>query len=248
MNTERISPQASKALQRASHSITLHTNGGEQVFPIVVTKRARCRNLIIRYQPLGSYITLTIPRHVSIKQGLDFVAQKKSWLEQHIGEITPQVMFTDGARFPVQGDELTIRHVGGRGVVERVDNEIIVPGDADFIERRVRDWVKRYAKNTLTEITLNIAARHGLSYRSITVKDTRSRWGSCTHDGHLSFSWRLIFAPADVLEYVVCHEMAHLEHMDHSAAFWAVVHDLMPNYRPAKRWLKQQGSSLYAYG
>lgn len=235
-------------LTNAGHSIELSTDTGENTFPIVVKKRSRCRNIIIRYQPLGHYISLTIPRHVGVKQGLDFVLQKKGWLEKQLRECGTPTRFDDGAQIPLLGNMHYIKHVGGRGVISIEGNHILVTGERDFTPRRVREWLKLYARNVISEIALEQSRNIGTRYKRISIKDTRSRWGSCTHLGELSFSWRLVLAPEHVLKYVVVHEIAHLKHMNHSPEFWELVVTLMPEYAASMRWLKRNGASLYSYG
>lgn len=125
---------------------------------------------------------------------------------------------------------------------------IIVPGEAEFLARRVREWLKRRAREEIVPRAEQKASEIGKRLKKISLRDTSSRWGSCSHDGNLSFSWRLIFAPAEVLDYLVCHEVAHLAHHNHGPAFWAAVRRLCPDYEKAQNWLKQHGRRLYAYG
>lgn len=227
-----------------SHSVIIN---GESL-PILIRKHAKSRRMVIRYNPAGHSVSLTLPRYVSIRQGLRFVEEKRVWIEQRILEKKAPVPFADGQTIPLLGMLYTLQHVGGRGVVRIEGDTIIVPGDSAFMARRVREFLKRVARDTIAEIAAKKAKQLGKTVSKITLRDTSSRWGSCSHDGNLSFSWRLVFAPYDILEYVTCHEVAHLKHHDHSPAFWIAVGLLYPDYEKAKQWLKINGSELYAYG
>ena len=149
---------------------------------------------------------------------------------------------------PVLGNWYRIRHVGGRGVVQLEGDEIHVPGEAAFVARRLREWLKAWLKKEIVVLAATKAKALGVQFKKIALRDTRSRWGSCSHDGNLSFSWRLIFAPREVMAYVVCHEVAHLKHLDHSDRFWAAVERLDATHLTQRQWLRTHGPSLYSYG
>jgi predicted metal-dependent hydrolase len=237
----------SKMLNNTSHTIALNTGAGAEELPIVIRKNARSRNMVIRYQPLQHHIALTLPRYVSIAQGLRFVEQKRGWIERQLKHAARPSPLQHGACIPVLGHTYRIEHVGGRGVVRVEGAELLVPGDAAFVGRRVREWLKAQLYAEVTTLAQTHAARIGKQVSKVTLRDTTSRWGSCNHKGHLSFSWRLVFAPYDVMEYVVCHEVAHLQHMDHSPAFWRTVELLQPGHERQRQWLQTQGSSLYLH-
>lgn len=130
---------------------------------------------------------------------------------------------------------------GGKGLVT-------VPGEREFMPRRVRDFLKQLAREEIEKLVAIKIPLLGKNPRKISLRDTHSRWGSCSQDGNLSFSWRIIMAPRDVLEYLVCHEMAHLLHMNHSKLFWNTVSHLCPNYKIPQVWLKTHGAKLHSYG
>jgi len=209
--------------------------------------------MVVRYQPINHSLTLTLPRYVSIKQGLTFIEEKRRWIEQQLAQKPAQICFHDGMRMEILGRRVTLKHVGGRGVVRlQADDEtseahLLVSGDAEFFARRVRDFLLRSARDEMTRLANHYAARLGVSIRKISLRDTHSLWGSCNHAGHLSFSWRLVLAPYEVLDYVVCHEVAHLVHLNHSKAYWQVVAMICPDFERHRDWLRQHGSTLYRY-
>lgn len=216
--------------------------------PIVVVRRRSSRRIVIRYQPLRRHVSLTLPRSVSIRQGLNFVQAKEAWVAQQIARHSHSIPFADGQIIPLLGKPCTLRHVGGRGTVTLQESGLLVHGQPEFMHRRVEDWLKRYAKTIIASLASQKAEAIGRRIKKITVRDTHSHWGSCSASGTLSFSWRLALAPYEVLDYVVCHEVAHLKFHNHSADFWTLVETLCPDWQRHYDWIKQNGASLYQYG
>lgn len=204
--------------------------------------------MTLRYQPLQQHLLLTLPRYVSIKQGLHFIEEKRKWIEKQIDETVQHFPFIDGQLLPVMGKQMRLRHIGGRGVITIEGDDILVTGEAEFMGRRVQDWLKRCARDHISDLARSKAQLIGKRVRQVTVRDTISRWGSCSHDGNLSFSWRLVLAPYPVLDYVVSHEVAHLQEFNHSAMFWDVVEQLSPGHIQWRNWLGENGYILYGYG
>lgn len=237
-----------KTLKTTQHTIELATGSETERLPIIIRKHPRSRSMVIRYQPLQHQICLTLPRHATIAQGLHFVEEKRSWLEKQLHDKAKHIPLTEGHRIPILGKTYTLCHVGGRGVVTAEDDRILVPGDAIFMKRRVREWLKQQVRQEIAALVSAKSQQLQRPYRKISLRDTISRWGSCSYDGNLSFSWRLAFAPRPILEYVVSHEVAHLKHHDHSPAFWMAVESLYPDHAAAREWLRTHGATLYAYG
>ena len=125
---------------------------------------------------------------------------------------------------------------------------IAVTGEPAHVARRVREFLEREARRDLAEAVIRHTAALGVPARRLTVRDTTSRWGSCSAKGCLSFSWRLILAPPFVLDYLAAHEVAHLKEMNHSHRFWRIVHGLCERTEEAERWLKRHGSELHKFG
>jgi predicted metal-dependent hydrolase len=236
----------------------------EQI-PIVIRKRKGARNLVLRYQPVKHCLTLSLPRHVSERSGVAFVEKKREWVEKQITRKPEKIPFADGQVIPVLGQEYRLVHVGGRGVVQTDDggwrtedtnlsvlrppsSVVCVPGNPEFMARRVREWLKERARQEVTARAQEKAKMLGYKISKITLRDTRSLWGSCNRKGNLTFSWRLVFAPLDVLDYVVAHEVGHLKELNHSAAFWRIVAELCPDWEQHRVWLKKHGNGLYRFG
>lgn len=230
----------SEAIRLEGHTVTIG---------VQVSKRAR--NISLRVDERSGEVELVLPRFVSRSEGMSFVQQKKKWILQQLGELPPRVPFEHGAIIPVMGCEYRIEHIeGARGTVWLDDRSrtIQVAGQAPHVSRRVTDWLKHSARAEISGRAQEAAARLRRPIRRIQIRDTRSRWGSCSEDGRLSFSWRLMLAPENVLDYVVAHETAHLVELNHSKRFWSLVDDLCPNNGPAKHWLKRHGATLHRYG
>ncbi len=213
--------------------------------PIAVTLRrsARARRISLRVSALDGRVTLTLPRGLPEREALEFARSKQAWLQGHLDGRTPEVQAIPGAEIPVEGQMLRIEAGAGKRVTP-MGGALVVPGGQPA---RLQAWLKTLARDRLATASDRYAAALGRPYGKLSLRDTRSRWGSCSSSAGLSYSWRLIMAPPEVLEYVAAHEVAHLEQMNHSPAFWALVGDLMPAYETHRRWLRQHGAELHRY-
>ncbi len=221
---------------------------GEIRLPILIKKHRTSRRLIVRYQPLQKSLSLTLPQAVSIKQGLHFINEKQQWILRQMEQYSAAGTFYDGQIIPILGQDVRLEHIGGRGFVSEGEGVLQAHGDIEFMARRVQKWLIQKARTEIILLTEIFTARLAVKAGNITLRDTSSRWGSCSHDGNLSFSWRLVFAPYEVLSYVVAHEVAHIREHNHSVKFWALVEQLHPEFKSAQIWLKKHGKSLYVYG
>jgi len=161
--------------------------------------------------------------------------------------------FTHGTVLPLRGREYRIEHRRGmRGTVwleiHAHEHLLCVAGEEAHVPRRVRDYLKREAKHDLVAASHAAARALGVRFKRVSVRDQTSRWGSCSSTGVLSYSWRLIFAPPIVLEYLAAHEVAHLIEMNHSRRFWRLVEHVCPHLDRAKAWLDAHGTDLHRYG
>lgn len=216
--------------------------------PISVTLRrsARSRKLSLRVSQLDGRVTLTLPPAVPESEGMAFLRAKESWLRGHIERCNAPVVIAIGVSVPVEGVPHEIRKGTGRAVTQQ-GGSLWVPGPEDRAAARLKGWLKTRARDRLAAASDHYATRLGRPYNRLTLRDTRSRWGSCTHDGGLMYSWRLILGHPAVLDYVAAHEVAHLRHMDHSPAFWAQVESLYGDWRTPRAWLRSHGTELHRY-
>ncbi|GEO97903.1 metal-dependent hydrolase [Methylobacterium haplocladii] len=219
---------------------------------VVLRRRPTARRLTLRVSNATGEVIMTLPTRTSLAAAQKFALSHGGWIAARLAKVPARVAFEPGASIPVRGEAHRIVHRPGRSasVVERTGGEalLVVSGEAAHVSRRVRDFLQREVRRDLAVAADVYAGRLGERPKRITVRDTRSRWGSCTASGELNFSWRLILAPPVVLDYLVAHEMAHLREMNHSARFWALTNALCPNVEEAERWLKRHGSELHRYG
>lgn len=225
---------------------------GEQSFPFTIRRDARARRMLLRVMPRDGAVVLVLPNRASLKSGQRFVAEQIDWIMARQGERPAMRPWEDGATLLLYGAPHTIRHrPASRGAVWLEGEEILVAGQREHLPRRLRDWLKRRAREEFGAAARSMAAEIGVSVRRISVRDTQSRWGSCSARGNLSFSWRLMLAPPVVARYLVAHEVSHLRHMDHGAEFWGLCAGLLggeAELRTARAWLKRHGAALHLQG
>jgi predicted metal-dependent hydrolase len=219
--------------------------------PLEFRRSARARRISLRLDQAKGRVVLTAPAAVARRHALDFLVRHEGWLKARIAQLPTALPFAHGASIPVLGVPHLIRGDSTRlrGLPSREAGVIIVPGAPEHLPRRVTDFLKTEAKREIAQRAHTKAAIIGRPVKAITLRDTRSRWGSCSGAGRLAFSWRLILAPEFVLDYVVAHEVAHLKEMNHGIRFWrlcATLTDADP--KAARAWLRRHGSGLHAYG
>jgi predicted metal-dependent hydrolase len=170
------------------------------------------------------------------------------WVSARLAALPGQVPFADGAIVPLHGADHRIRNIRGVRGAHVDSGEILIGGDPEFVARRVSDFFRSEARRSLGELVRQKAALADVVPKRMTVKDTRSRWGSCASNRNLSFSWRLVMAPPYVQDYVAAHEVAHLRHMNHGVRFWNLVRALTPHTPTAMAWLRDNGPKLLRIG
>lgn len=217
---------------------------GSPEIRVRVRRSAQARRLSLRISGLDGQVTLTLPRRVSTREGAAFVAEKADWIRQHLARQPDLVCVAHGVHLPIEGETCLVQFDQGRGI-RRGAGVIAVAGKAP--ERRLERWLRELARERLVEASDHYAAQLGRGYSRVSLRDTRSRWGSCSSAGALMYSWRLILAPREVLRYVAAHEVAHLAHMNHSGAFWNEVTRLYGAYEAPRRWLRSEGNALHRY-
>lgn len=222
---------------------------GDREIPLCIRHHPRARRLTLRIDPTGAGAIVTLPSGLKSRDGIEFAERKADWLIDRLDSLPKQVPFGDGTEMPLRGIPHRIRHrPESRGPVWLENGEIHVAGRPEHLPRRVVDWLKAEARRELTARARDKAARIDRTVGRVTVRDTKSRWGSCSANGNLSFCWRLILAPENVLDYVVAHEVAHLIERNHGPRFWNLVRELTDDTGGAKVWLRRNGDSLLRYG
>ena len=218
--------------------------------PIAVSFRrhAKARRLIMRLSRDRSGVVITLPPRVGRNEALEFAKKSSRWIIERLTVELAARPLRAGTEILIRGELRQIRHAGSRrGTITLSENAVIVAGDLAHLQRRLIDWLKVEAKRDLVKASEFYAQAMGVSFHRLSVRDQKSRWGSCTSDGTLSYSWRLVLAPPFVLDYVAAHEVAHLRHMNHGRGFWRLVLSHCSEASRAKTWLKKHGAELHAY-
>jgi len=222
--------------------------------PVSVTIRhnPRARRLIIRVHPTTGEVTVVAPSRRAIDHALDFARSEEAWIRRRLAKVPRIIELALGATILFKGEEHFVVS-GARGPAPVWTEEaggqrlIRVGGRAEHAPRRLLDFFKREARTALAAHTVELAERIGTRPARISVRDTQSRWGSCSTERALSYSWRLILAPHFVLDYVVAHEVAHMRHMHHGPRFWKLVRELAIDSDGAQAWLGLNGPLLHRY-
>ncbi|WP_417249623.1 M48 family metallopeptidase [Celeribacter sp.] len=219
---------------------------GEAPISVTLRRSKQARRLSLRVSRLDGRVTLTMPRSVREGEAIAFLREKEAWLRGHLGRTVVAQRPEIGGTIPFLGRDTEI--VSGTGRAARLEEDrLVVPGDGEMIPARILAFLKLQARTRLQVASDHYAEALGVSFGKITLRDTRSRWGSCTSEGNLMYSWRLVMAPQEVLDYVAAHEVAHLLEMNHSAAYWANVAKVCPDYRRHRDWLRTDGHSLHSW-
>lgn len=220
--------------------------------PVEVTVRLnpRARRLIVKVHPSTGEVSVVAPSRRALDHAMEFARSESTWIARRLAHVPEPVDLEPGACIPFRGEDHAIRPAA-RGPapvwVERSSRVIRISGHRDHAQRRLLDFLKREARKILEARVFHYADAIGVRPSRITVRDTASRWGSCSTTRSLSFSWRLVLAPPFVLDYVVAHEVAHLRHMNHGARFWNLVGDLIGDVEEPQAWLSKEGPLLHRY-
>ncbi|MGB0749925.1 MAG: M48 family metallopeptidase [Magnetospiraceae bacterium] len=226
-----------------------HVTLAGRAIPVRVRRNANARRLILRLDGRSGDIIVTLPPKVSEALAHDLIRDKAPWLTARLACSPIYVPFAPGAEIPILGNPHIIRHLpDARGGVWQEAGGLHVSGGLDHLPRRVTDWLRKIARAEIARRIGPFAAQLKVRPGRLSIRDTRTRWGSCAANGNLSFSWRLVMAPEPVLSYVVAHEVAHLLEHNHSPRFWAAVQRLMPDMQDHRDWLKRHGRDLHLYG
>jgi hypothetical protein len=240
--------------QRAPDPDQIEVRHGEARFAVSVRRRATARRFTLRVSNASGEIVLTLPERSDFKAAQAFAEAHGGWIAARVAKRPESVPFKAGQIIPLRGEPHRIVHWSAiRGTTKALRDPdgaavIAVSGESAHVARRVLDFLKREALKDLSISVEKHTRALGVPARRIAVRDTASRWGSCSSSGSLNFSWRLILAPPLVLDYLAAHEVAHLKEMNHSHRFWALTHRLCPRTEEAEAWLKRHGAGLHRFG
>lgn len=209
-----------------------------------IRRSQRARRVRVTVDPARG-IEVVLPRRASEREAAAAIQELRPWIERRIQELARarSAVAARGEQVPYLGALLRLVGEPGRTRVHRRGSELLVPvgeARAPALER----WYRRAARAEIAPRLQRACAQTGSSYTTLTIRGQRTRWASCSPSGAMSFNWRLLLAPEEVLDYVVWHEVCHLEVMDHSPRFWALLARYCPGYREPLRWLRRNGATL----
>jgi len=233
---------------KSGHKMSLVSKTGQPV-TVKFTVNPRARRLILRLDTEQREAIAVAPSARKLEDAARFASEKVDWIAAQLAALPTVKALRPEGYIQVRGEPCQLTRVGeGRRAswLNGPPLQLSLPGDEAGFGRRAERALRALAKSDLTQAVSIYCAQLGVEARKVTIKDTKSRWGSCTSDGRLAFSWRLIMAPREVLDYVAAHECAHLLEMNHSPAFWSHVAVCRPNWKKERAWLRQHGKDLHA--
>ena len=190
-------------------------------------------------------VEVVLPRRAAEREAAAAIRELRPWIERRVAELAraQATVAARGETVPYLGRSLALVSQPGRTRVTRRDEELFVPA-GQGLRPALERWYRRSAREEISPRLDRACAMAGTSYSRLTIRGQRTRWASCSRNGAMSFNWRLLLAPEPVLDYVVWHEVCHLEVMDHSPRFWRLLADRSPGYREQLRWLRAHGATL----
>jgi predicted metal-dependent hydrolase len=242
-----MSPNALR--ERPPHRFDL----GDEVIDVRVRESSRARTTRVIVGPRRP-LEVIVARGTSDSRIDAFLESKRRWITDKIA--SARAIAARPAQLGLErpgiawlgGDPLPLERLNGRrAIAELVDGRVVLRGPADAVPAALERWYRREARRRILDVVERDAARLGLEFNSIGIRDPKTRWGSCSRRGNLSFSWRLLLAPPEVLEYVAVHELLHLREPNHTKAFWRLVEAARPGWQEQARWLREHGQELHDF-
>ena len=215
--------------------------------PVRLIRRRGARRLSMSVSRATGDATVTAPPRMARSRIDAFLREHRDWLVERMAARSTGIPFTDGMTLPYRGREVSVVRRDGRGV-RLIGDMLEIGGAPEAVPGALERWLRAQARTRLLARSTVHAETLGTSFARLAIKDTRSRWGSCSSSGTLSYSWRVILAPDPVLDYLAAHEVSHLREMNHSPRFWAHVKTLCPDYAVWQGWLRANGPDLHRYG
>ena len=221
-----------------------------RTLPLRIVENGRARQLTLRIDAGGRSLRVTIPPGLARGEVDRFLRRQQDWLEERLAKVPKRPKVRPGIKIPLRGvPHMIVHEPERRGTVTVGKKEdgtpaLFVHGEREHLPRRLADFLKKHAKKDIEALVAKHTAAIGKRAKVVRFRDTSSRWGSCTSEGTLSFSWRIMMAPPPVINYLVAHEVAHLKQMNHGPKFWKLCEELCPDTERCKAWLKRNGGAL----
>ena len=214
---------------------------GNRAFPVIIARHRRARRYLLRVTDDGG-LRLTVPRGASIAAGLRFAQSQASWIAGQWIALRERSCWAQGTPVWYRGEQVPL-DIGGAGTI-RIGDQVFAPDPADEVRDAVHAGLRALAARELPARCLALAASCGWQPSRVSVRNQRSRWGSCSSKRAITLNWRLVQMPPAVADYVMLHELAHLPHPNHSHRFWRAVASVCPDWRASERWLRRHGREL----
>ena len=217
--------------------------------PLLLVRNPRARRYLLRLRPDGT-ARVTIPRGGSVLAAREFAERNAPWLERQLQRLQSQpqqpAAWKVGTKILFRGEEVGIEAGlnGEAGTIRFGGESVKVSDPTADLRPAIEGHLRKLAVRELPGRVLEFAARHGLTVRRVTVRNQKSRWGSCSRHGAVALNWRLVQSPVFVRDYIILHELMHLRELNHSPGFWREVERACPDYAAAERWLKEHRGLL----
>lgn len=223
-------------------------DGSAKIVPVEFKRVLSAKAIRITPNVARQVVRVTYPIYVLRSRAAAFLESKKDWVAGEMEKLPDRTAIADGSIVPLLGRRYKVTHIpDARRGVWLEDGRMFVSGAPEFLNRRVKDFIKAEMKRYFTSAAKSYARSLGVETGNISVKDTTSRWGSCASNGNLAFSWRLAFAPVWVADYIAAHEVAHIAELNHGTRFWRRVREIYgPDMERAQKWLARNGLYLYS--
>lgn len=218
---------------------------------ICVKISPKAKRLALRLDGRARRVNLVIPKKASLKKAYEFAELNSAWIKDKIAALPQPIPYQDGAVLPIMGINRTLRIVRTSGRTTQIslsDSELLVISPLDDVAPRIGRYLRNLALEKLGELAETKTLKLNRKLSKFIVRDMKSRWGSCSTDGRMTLSWRLVFAPIESIDYVISHEAAHLIHPDHSKRFWDLCEKLSIDYKTGHSWMQKNGITLGRYG
>ena len=213
---------------------------------VSVRKSNKAKRLSIRISGVTNEVSLIVPKQVSFSKAKQFAINKEQWIRKQLRYKIDPFEIKLGSLVPVEGFYYLIE-MGENKRIKVESNKILIPSHFTDIPKHLKAYLLELSRQRLFSMTKFYCELIGKTFVKVSIKDPKTRWGSCTAKGNLMYSWRLIMAPKSVLEYLVVHEVSHLVEMNHSKKFWQQVEKMLPNFQKPHLWLKENGKKLHSY-
>lgn len=241
--------QTADASTKPATTRPVRTLDNESPVAYVLVRSPRARRYILRLRPDG-VVRVTIPARGTRREALDVIERHRPWIErqwrQRVVERRANGAWRDGTRILLRGEEVTLSvQPNGSGVDVGIGGSTLHVPEGTPVRDIVETHLRGVARRELEPRLRQLAAEHALQVERVTIRDQRTRWGSCSRRGSISLNWRLVQMPAHVSDYILLHELMHLRHANHSRRFWRAVESVCPDYREAEAWLRRRGRALW---